>query len=182
MLVSTLGMSQNNPAYKLIKIYFNDGNVITGVGKIGNDFIKYRTHGESKETIKYTDDDIYGFDLLVERKIIKYRYRYLSNKNDKLILLVLAIQGKVSLYIDKAHLNQIYMNRLDAGYSFYVGRENDSSVTFLSTDQGSFIGNEPTLEFFKDCPSLHRKIKSRFLRISEMPEIVTYYNENCNSD
>ncbi|MDX1830474.1 MAG: hypothetical protein R3342_13120 [Lutibacter sp.] len=179
LLISTFGISQNNPAYKPIKVYFNDGSVLNGVGKIGNKLIKFKTHGENREIVKYTPDDIYGFDLLVERKVIKYRYRYLSNKNDKLILLVLAIQGKVSLYIDENHLNQLYQSRLDPGYNFYVGRESNSSVTFLSTNQGSSKGIEPTLEYFKDCPSLYAKIKSRFLRISEMPEIVENYNSEC---
>lgn len=182
MFISTLGIAQDNPAYKTAKLYFKNGETLYGIGKIGNKKIKFKTHSNSREILEYTPEEIYGFDLLVDRKIIKYRYRYLSNKNDKLILLVLAIQGKASLYIDKNHLNQLYQDRLDSGYNFYVGRENNSSVTFLSTNQGSFNGIEPTLEYFKDYPSLCAKIKSRFLRISEMPEIVKYYNSECNAE
>ncbi len=201
LLISTFGIAQDNPAYKTAKLYFKNGETLNGIGKIGNKKIKFKTHSNSREIIQYTPDDIYGFDLLINRKIIKYRYRYLKEKSDKPILLELTIQGKVSLYKNvkrsniltgfllnsgnsnkNGNFNNIYGANLDKVSDFYVGHENESLVIFLSTEYGSFKGNGPTMEYFKDCPSLYAKIKSRFFKISEMDEIVEYYNENCNSD
>tara|TARA_R110002096_G_scaffold63760_2_gene156132 strand:- start:2121 stop:2690 length:570 start_codon:yes stop_codon:yes gene_type:complete len=180
ILITNLALGQFNTAFKPAKVFLKSGDTINGIVKVGTK-IKFKTHQDSKKITKYTPDDIYGFDLLVKRKIIKYRYRYLKEK-DKSILLSHVIHGKVNLFIDEIRLNDAYNRRIDLSYKFYVGRDNDSLATYMSTNLGSFKGRKPVMEYFKDCTSLYAKIESGLFKISEMDEIVEYYNENCNSE
>ena len=43
---------------------------------------------------------------------------------------------------------------------------------------GSRIDNEE-IEYFKDCPTLYKKIKNKTFARNNIPQIVKFYNNQC---
>ncbi len=181
--------SQNRPS----KIYFKDGSILEGYGKIIKDKVKFRVSKKSEsQEIEFTKID----SVLLKYKKKMHAYALIKvAESDKPMILEILVHGPTSLYVKTTRIddngfeqsppfipkkNRILAIGPDLNDEFYIKKNVDLEASYY------WMGNPLTesfkkvsMDYFKDCPSLVNKIKAKEFRQSDFIEIVLYYNNNC---
>lgn len=125
----------------------------------------------------------------------KCTFKYITiENNQKPSLLEIIGEGKVILYeksysthnlpiLTNNSFNTNNTQSLTHYTEVFVSRPNDSIATDL--DYKKFNRKhffKKIIEYFKDCPSLIKKIKAKEYKRRDFIEIVDYYNDNCDSN
>ena len=191
-LFSTLLSFSQNP-YESGTLTFRDGNILEGDLKIllDNRTIKFRNSERKKKEYNYTE--------IEELKIVKdyvteiYKYKIIVGMRPKLLRVIKETKGKLNLYAIDFYVASEF-NKTGSpiddfkGYEehfreYYVSKGNEDIVIKLGSDRnifGSQFFKKTAMKYFKDCPTLIKKIKNKeFNRQNDIKNIVEFYNENC---
>ncbi len=182
LLDSTLVCAQKNK----VELFFKDGTVLTGLGKLTGDYIKYKPDKKDKPS-KYhfalLDHAVIHYDKLP----LTYVYLYVNNKKRPRVL-EQVIGGEINLYRISS-MNRAPFPGGNGGFigeytfstnSYYILRSSDKKATYLGSNT-LFSKNfkKEGVKFFKDCPKLIEKIKEETLKLKHIKEIVHFYNQKC---
>lgn len=183
-------------------LHFKDGTSLKGLVKITiqEDQIKFRKDKKSKKVIYNSKEvqsiEIYDketdlFNLKGDTKHAHYYYKKIKNKETyPPRLLEIILDGKVKLYLDyieSSTPSYIGPNGMMMGggsqsiSKYYVSKENEYLVTHLGDRGNLFSKNfkKAASEYFKDCPSLVKKIQDKVYGKKDIEAVVTYYNTEC---
>jgi sRNA-binding regulator protein Hfq len=177
-------------------LYLKNGSNLQGFAKINSydDEIKFKTDKNSKALV-YKAADVEKIFLEEKNENIEYRYKSINEDKSRPYLLVLRIEGKLSLYeyykslpgIDNksAHQKNSAIGNTKT-YSipyYFVTKNNEEQAVFLGSGGG--IGGQKkfmkrTERFVSDCPELVKKIKQKEFQRKDIIKIIIYYNDNCS--
>jgi hypothetical protein len=115
-----------------------------------------------------------------------------SKRNDYLGFMQEVVVGGVSLYGRTVTQNNgsfmvgtggsiaapIYIGNWSEHNQLWVCREGEEAelINHVSLFKGF---KKRAAEYFEDCPSLTAKLEGRYLKKSDLKEIVEFYNANC---
>ena len=177
---------------------FKDGKIKKGFGAlVSGNRVKFRAKRKSKP-IKYHFKNLETVNITRKDDSRTYAYIRIQNKNKPRVLEV-KVAGYLSLY----ELSRTYYSHhnhgagvggfggggMSAGFTFghtyninnfYVRKEGQKEATHLGSNQ-LFSKNfkKAASAYFKDCPSLVKKIQSRTFKKRDLEKTVTYYNNKC---
>ncbi|CAM3668332.1 hypothetical protein [Flavobacterium chungbukense] len=183
-----------NSQKQICRIYFDDGTVLSGIGKIRTDnTIKLKLNDDDKGT----DYDPLIIDRIeLERDGISQVYKYKKEVDGFHKWLKVLIEGKVSLYkYDMSGFN--FATIPNSGFSgmnmgmgmasspvtyYYVAHGEDFEVSII-TSLGNISKNfkKAASEFFKDCPVLVEKINNKEFKKDDIFQVVKFYNTKCDT-
>lgn len=173
------------------KLIYKDGKEVKGFGKlIGNNRVKFKASRKDKpQKLDFSlFDRVYiyssGYAAIYTELSVK-------NKIDKKIVEIMTEGDKVNLYRIASVGYSTMGSPMGFGgaptmtyaYSinnFYVMKNGDKLATHLGSNQ-LFSKNfkKAASEYFKDCPSLVEKIKTKEFKKRDLKTIIDYYNEDC---
>ena len=177
---------------------FKDGTVKKGFGVlVSRDRVKFRPKRKAKP-VKYHFKSLEAVKITRKDESQTYAYVRIKNKKKPRVLEV-KVAGYLSLY----ELSRTYHN-FGGGFggvggaggfggggffvghninNFYVQKEDQKEATHLGSNQ-LFTKNfkKAASTYFKDCPSLVKKIQSRILKKRDLEKIVKYYNNKCTQN
>ena len=195
LLVVFIGIASCKP-HELMKVNLEDKSEIMVKGKFKGEYLLY---GNSKEKdlkkihyseIEYVEKPNYSDDLT------KFKYFKIAN-GSKYLLLEEKIVGSVSLYTKTFQGGGAVMPATQSmhvgsgmGMTFatttpfpyvesYVKKDSNEKAVFLSSNK---ILQQVGPAFFKDCPEIVRKIKSKEYTKKHVEEMVNFYNANCSTN
>lgn len=171
------------------RILFLDSTSIKGFGEIKKDKIYFRVDQDSEITIW---DFEMAKGLLFEGYGFSEEYEYVkTSEKSKPVLMEVMERGNVNLYRDAS-----YGLKMGIGFSagsngigvgpvgdyksvedFYLKRPNEAIATDLSKNF-----KKEAIAYFSDCKTLVEKIEKKEFRKTEIPDIVFYYNDYCDSE
>lgn len=186
----TIGSAQKNIKAKLVH---HDGSVEKGYATlISKNRIRFKTSKKAKSKIvPFSDFEeivmYYKNDTAIFTEIA------IEGKKKKKIVEISARGEKVSLYkIVKIGTSGMPMSGGTHGApvllvnnqtikNFYVKKAGETRATHLGSNQ-LFTKNfkKATTEFFKDCPSLVKKIEDKYFKKKDLVAMIKYYNSSCN--
>ncbi|MDC1324787.1 hypothetical protein N8216_02040 [Flavobacteriaceae bacterium] len=178
---------------------FKDGTVKKGFGVlVSRDRVKFRTKRKSKP-IKYHFKRLETVKITEKKESHTYTYVPIKNK-DKPRVLEVKVAGDLSLYeLSRTHVGgghfggvggaggfggggftPVYVYNIN---NFYVRKTGQKAATHLGSNQ-LFSKNfkKAAATYFKDCPSLVKKIQSRTFKKRDLEKIVNYYNNKCTQN
>lgn len=105
-------------------------------------------------------------------EIITLKFVRISKRNGRIMELLNF--GKCEVYEYRDYSN------VGISVNFYVLRENENIATWLGSKDLVSVMNfkKRALEYFKDCPTVLKKIKKKFKR-KKIPKLIEFYNKNC---
>jgi hypothetical protein len=170
---------------KNVTLYFRNGDSLKVISHInsGNSKIRYREKQKAKRiTINY-------------RKVLKavqhysgFNRTYVFKKKEGYevpVILEQVYSGEVDLFKMDFTRNSNFGNGMTMSSNeteYYVSKKNSNIVTTFNAS-GLFIENgfrKKSTEFFKDCPEVVNKINDKIWKMKDIPEIVRYYDTECN--
>ena len=180
---SFTALSQDTPA----TIYFNDGESVVGYGHL---------HREKKATYydkiafklsREEEADLWGSEM-VERVVFHFfenprTFVYVTTNNENTtntLLLELIAEGEVNFYAYTYISGTSPMNHgAMRGSSVEVEK-----ITYMvkRDDEGKFANlnsKKKIIEYFKDCPGIATKLNNHEFSITDLEDIVNYYNDYC---
>lgn len=185
-----------NSQKQICRIHFDDGTVLSGIGKIRADnTIKLKLNDDDKGT----DYDPLIIDHIeLERDGISQVYKYKKEVDGFHKWLKVLIEGKVSLYkYDMSGFN--FGSIPNSGFSgmntgmgmgmatpvtyYYVAHGEDFEVSII-TSLGNISKNfkKTASNFFKDCPVLVEKINAKEFKKDDIFQVVKFYNTKCDTE
>lgn len=178
------------------KLVFKDGTVLKGLGKLkGTASVKFRKNKKAKAK-KYHFRDLESVQLYIEEFVKTYVYLPVKKKN-KYRVLEEVVVGDISLYKIVSQGTHVPMGvgfsgaaggmgmgmSMGSGFSiksYYLRKKGEKEVTHItSTDLFSKNFKKAATAYFKDCPDLVEKIKTKEYRKREIRAIVEFYNSKC---
>lgn len=187
------------------RILFLDSTSIKGFGEIKKEKIYFRVDQDSEITIW---DFEMAKGLLFEGYGFSEEYEYVkTSEKSKPVLMEVMERGNVNLYRDASYglkfdlkpsfttnpsvvVNSsngfgVNANNLNRGTEnpykydqvFYIKRSNETIATDLSKNF-----KKEAIAYFSDCKTLVEKIEKKEFRKTEIPDIVFYYNDYCDSE
>ncbi|WP_046755631.1 hypothetical protein [Kordia jejudonensis] len=177
--------AQLNPS----KIILKSGDTITGViGKLKSKTFKYKRYSKAKpEEINFSD--ISSVQISYSKNSIKTYTFFATQENDKLIAVEeLVIGEKVQLYgvvyNTRSFVANSSLSHSQTVVTYYLKKSSETKLTKLGPyDPLTNNLKAKTLAYFSDCKNLIEKINTKEFRIRDgLEQIVTFYNENCDSD
>ncbi|AOW20229.1 hypothetical protein [Urechidicola croceus] len=195
LLISISSFAQKQKA----TLYFKDGTTKTGLAKFTTfeEKIKFRKNRNSKKVV-YDSNKIDKIIIRENDKNIEYRYKFVEGR-ERAILLEPLVEGEITLYRD---LKEGYSPGVSVGgyggggmgmgmtmgggyYSisnYFVARGNEKKLQNMgSTALFGKNFKKAAKEYFKDCPSLVKKINDKEFKKRDIVDVVEYYNNNCAS-
>lgn len=188
------GFSQYNEDWEPAEIYLKDGTVLKGQARIT--MLDKATPFGQKERLRYTegrkkpvkeikandvDSIIFEIDYKVKKSNVrkKRKAKFVvipkNKKKTKLGFAELIVDGELKL------LKRTVSN--GNGYSLNIVEEtlfqrlDNEPIEFNYVELQSF--KSKAMEYFKDCPSLVKKIEEKEYKRNDLEVIVKYYNDNC---
>ena len=177
---------------------FKDGNIKKGFGVlVSGNRVKFRAKRKSKP-IKYHFKNLETVTITRKDDSRTYAYIRVQNKNKPRVLEV-KVAGNLSLYeLSRTHYSGGHIGGaggaggFGGGFTpvytyninnFYVLKEGQKEATHLGSNH-LFSKNfkKAASAYFKDCPSLVKKIQSRTFKKRDLEKIVTYYNNKCTQN
>lgn len=172
------------------KLVYKDGKVVKGIGNlVSKNRIRFRT--SKKERTKKLElslfDRVYIYNA-AETQV--YTEIAIKGKKKKKVVEIMAEGDKLTLYrIAQVGVSTGPMVGAGGGpmmmhsytvKNFYVKRAGETEASHLGSNQ-LFTKNfkKAASEYFKDCPSLVKKIKEKEFKKRDLKVIVDYYNEDC---
>ncbi|WP_273568349.1 hypothetical protein [Maribacter halichondriae] len=193
LILTFLTVFISNAQNKKAVLFFKDGTVKEGLGKIHNkSFVKFQLDKRSTPVL-YHFAGLDSLKIYEEPEAVTYVYMKLSNKKEPKVLKQLQT-GKVSLYYLIRGQNSStriggngpgeggFQNvSSSAKKDIYVKKNDEDTATYLSSLKLiSKNFKETTTEYFKDCPNLVEKISNHEFTKYDMRRIVDYYNSTCD--
>ena len=191
MFISNALNAQIGNTFKSATLNFRNGEIVKGEAKIlGDGTIKFRENNKGEKSI-YTYRQVKKLEINEDGVNECYKYKIIAGKKPKLMKVIKEYPNKINLYGIKYSVavgNSIGIGPLSVGltdnfYHYYVNKGNGDVVIMLGSSQqvyGSRHFKKTALKFFKDCPSLIKKIKDKeFNRRKHMEEIIEYYKNEC---
>jgi hypothetical protein len=185
------------------KLFFKDGSTLEGLAKITADNnIKFRVTKEDKFDVwSYVELDYVEF--YNEDQVFKFKYVYFRHRKEGTLMEVLT-EGEISLYSKNPGIVDAIFNS-DSGLGFGSNR---TSITDVPPNSVLDQQNSPRLrrnlylkkgaelpvlatvsllrnwkklmkDYFKDCPTLVRKIQDNEFGSENMIAMVEFYNDIC---
>ena len=171
-------------------IMFKDGATNRGFVKINGEKVKFKTHKKEKHIwLNFSALEkvtIYGWDRVstyVSLDVIG---------EEKPLIVEQVIGGKVSLYQQVSHgYNPGYIGGAGSGFGFsagysysindyYLKREGENKAFHLgSTNLFSKNFKKAASDYFKDCPSLVKKIQNKEYKKKDIRLVIEFYNREC---
>tara|TARA_R110001632_G_scaffold130459_3_gene244554 strand:- start:495 stop:1085 length:591 start_codon:yes stop_codon:yes gene_type:complete len=166
-------------------LFFKDGDSIQGYAELKENRIKFRASLDSESDIwtykmieKIEFEGVYG--------VKTFEYIPLQ-KGMKPVLLELVVEGEVSLYKQTVNwwtgdmTSQEFPLRAlqkETSRDYYFKRKNDAYPYRVHSEIFN-AWKKRTIEFFKDCPELVKRVRSHEFDDAEFRDIVYYYNDYC---
>ena len=182
--------------WSFAEIYLKDGTVLKGQGRIpitqsgskltmSKEKLRYRVDASGSKKIDPKDIEKIYFNVQPEKgvktkRVVKgdpklFIIIYKNDKKSKLGFAELLIDGKVKLVKRKV---KIMSNNMISEFNEYLFvKDNGKATVFSKLELKSF--KKRASEFFKDCPSLVKKINKKTFGRRDLIEIAQYYNANC---
>lgn len=168
----------DNETYKKMSVTLNDGTVLNGFGKVAlvevDDLLYFKNNKTEGNTL-YNFNDIKYLKIKVNDVDRTFEYKTFNGEWSKLVEKI--IVGKVILYQGYYDLTST-----DAKRVYYLSKEGDDSITSIKagdTYNRSIQGK--LYSFMRDCPSLKKKIMSKYFKRYGVKDIVNFYNNSCMS-
>jgi len=170
-------------------LFFKDGTEQSGWAKITNsNKIKFRKQKGAKKKV-FNSKELNSILIKEGEDEKEYVYKK-TDKHNKVELLRVVIKGKINLFekITNGYMAGAPMagGGMSGGHhysisNYYVSRSDVYNVNLLFST-GTLFGKsfkKKASEYFKDCPSLVKKLQDKVFRKGDLEKIVTYYNEDC---
>jgi len=177
---------------KKVELIKEDGTVMEGYAKFYTKSFSYRAD-ESESFKRFKMLDFETIHIFSEDDGNKTYKRIRTNDHKKPKMLILLVEGPVSLYLEE---RQIYSSGYGAGlgvsgnagqgvggtsYSYsrlYLKRNNNQNAIHIgSVSKKKF--KEVITSYFKDCPDLVKKVDAGEYSKKVLKEIVEFYNNKC---
>ncbi|MAO16549.1 MAG: hypothetical protein CMH44_06685 [Muricauda sp.] len=177
---------------KKVELIMEDGTAMKGYAKFYTKSFSYRAN-ENERFKRFKMLDFETIRVFLENNDTKTYKRIKINDHKKPKMLILLVEGPVSLYLEE---KQIYSSGYGAGlgvsgnagqsvggssYSYsrlYLKRNKKENATHMSSTSKkkfkAFIKN-----YFKDCTDLVMKVEEGKYSKKELKEIVEFYNNEC---
>lgn len=182
---------------KEAKLFFKDGTSVTGYAKLKDK--RGFTSGSGKILFRLSKEDepdewdhkavdkikFFGFEYYKTFVYVKARYKSYTGY----YLLELITEGEVNLYKKTSYgeTSIIGMGDFNLGaqntYRMHEYRESniyvvkrDSELKLMELDDRKKI-----IEYFKDCPNIKKGLDEKEFKVSDLRDIVEYYNESCSN-
>jgi hypothetical protein len=191
LLISTTLNAQIGNSFETATLNLRNEEIIKGEAKIlGDGTIKFRKNNKSEKII-YTYRKVKKLVVYEDGINESYKYKIIRGKRPKLMKVIKEYPNKINLYgikysVAVGHgigIGPISLGLTDNFYHYYVNKGNGDTVIKLGSSQqvyGSRHFKKTALKFFKDCPSLIKKIKDKeFNRRKHTEEIIDYYKNEC---
>lgn len=188
LLLVTLTVSAQDSEAKL---FFKDGTSVTGYAKLKDK--RGFTSGSGKILFRLSKEDepdewdhkavdkikFFGFEYYKTFVYVKARYKSYTGY----YLLELITEGEVNLYKKTSYgetyndigTQNIYKMREYRESNIYVVKR-DSELKLMELDDRKKI-----IEYFKDCPNIKKGLDEKEFKVSDLRDIVEYYNESCSN-
>ncbi|MCB0478049.1 MAG: hypothetical protein KDC84_07795 [Crocinitomicaceae bacterium] len=177
-----------------------DGYVkIAKYGTPNKEFIKYK-RGKGSDAEKFLNTQVGKVFLKDEKSGEESEFEFVELFEDKIYFMRVVVRGNTTLYARKQSITLVgapTMEGAGAGqglnmpmgiwgpYTFgnfneyYAFREGEDYPTGLIEVKFSKPFKEKASEYFKDCPSLSKKIENKEFKKKQVKEAVEYYNSEC---
>ena len=169
---------------------FKDGTTKTGLGKWVGNRVKFKTHKKDK-AVKYDFMQLDQVKIYSSEDVHIYVSMAVQDEEKPKILEEVII-GKVSLYqkVSYGHSPGVVGGAgsgfgFSAGYSYsindyYLKREGENKAFHLgSTNLFSKNFKKAASDYFKDCPSLVKKIQNKEYKKKDIRLVIEFYNREC---
>ena len=166
-------------------LYFRNGasQKVIAYLRAGSPRVTYRENEDAKRiTVDYkkVEKAVQHYDDFDRTFVFKIKNGYTIP-----ILLELSYVGKAYLYKMDFSRSSSFAGgmTMTSDLSEYYVCKNDADVVTTFNASGIFIENgfrKKSREFFKDCPELVKKINDKTWQMKDIPEIVRYYDTDCN--
>ncbi|WP_333601338.1 hypothetical protein [Flavobacterium sp.] len=169
-------------------LHFNDGTSVEGIGKLKAVFtskeevIVFKIEEKDKDET-WTVKDVTGITIIKEGEIVHYEYLKVSKYSFSELYEVVT-EGSVKLYrkrskyyatdMDRAGHTDIPSNKAIEKTTYYLKRENEEYPTKVKDNYIKSVA-----DYMKDCDVMVEKIKNHEYNLSELKDLVDYYNANC---
>lgn len=193
--------AQKNPT----TIFFKDGTSQQGY-VFGDTSWELKFSKELKgKKIKYQFEELDSVHITENNQLVSYhihKYRFGKNqkktKNLKYTKVQLIVDGPVQLYIQNLNYNTpttTQFTRYPNGhieqetafsadysqYSLFVKKPSEEKLFWLATPQAGLARNfkKAAIEYFQDCSTLVSKLESGEFKRKTAPQMVQFYNNEC---
>lgn len=168
----------DNETYKKMSVTLNDGTVLKGFGKVAlvevDDLLYFKNNKTEGNTL-YDFNDIKHLKIKVNEIDRTFVYKTFKGEWSKLVEKI--CDGKVILYQGYYDLSST-----DAKRVYYLSKKGDVSISSLkSSDTYNRSIQGILYSFMSDCPSLKKKITSKYFKRYGVKDIVNFYNNKCAS-
>lgn len=184
LLISNALNAQIGNSFKSATLNLRNNEILKGEAKIlGDGTIKFRKNNKSDKII-YTYRQVKKLETYEDGINEFYKYKIITGKKPTLMKVIREYPNKINLYgISYSVTFGFGIEVTDNFFHYYVNKGNGDVVIELGSNQqfyGSRHFKKTALKFFKDCPSLIKKIKDKeFNRRKHMEEIIEYYKNEC---
>lgn len=175
----------NSFGQKNVTLYFRNGDTLKVISYLnaGDSRIKYRENKKSKKTtVDYIkiEKAIQHYSDFDRTYVFKIKHGYKIP-----VILEQVYIGKASLYKMDFTRNSSFSGgmTMSSNHSEYYVCKNDADVVTTFNASGIFIENgfrKKSRKFFKDCPEIVKKINDKTWKMKNIPDIVRFYDTNCN--
>lgn len=184
---------------KEAKLFFKDGTSVTGYAKLKDK--RGFTSGSGKILFRLSKEDepdewdhkavdkikFFGFEYYKTFVYVKARYKSYTGY----YLLELITEGEVNLYKKTSYGET-------SNFNFNVGNFNletqnkhgmreyrESNIYVVKRDSELKLmelnDRKKIIEYFKDCPNIKKGLDEKEFKVSDLRDIVEYYNESCST-
>lgn len=172
--------------YAQDKLILKNGEVITGeVTAINKDVVRIKSDAHDRVK-RYSDKDVEKAFMLIGDEEVEFVYEKVPFLGK--VLLGKLYDGKVDLYFTETYVAGGDDPTKPTGYRmggqwamFYMKRDNEDK--FFDLNYRGVVFNKfqnRVSKYFKDCPSLSKRIKNKELTIEHLEEIAEIY-DSCES-
>ncbi|APY09537.1 hypothetical protein BWZ20_15045 [Winogradskyella sp. J14-2] len=134
-------------------------------------YLKLVFENETTQELSYNQLDKIEYEYKDRKKVEKITEQFvrMSERNGSMMKRV--VSGECNLYENLGYQSVTY---------YYAKKDTDKVATKLGSNSFMDVANykKAALEYFKDCPSIIKKIKKKFKR-KKIKELVEFYNNNC---
>ncbi len=185
LLLSSIANAQFGNTFESATLQLRNNETLKGKAKILTDrTIKFR-QSKNDEKVIYNHTTVKELEIFEDGKFEVYKYKIIVGKRPILVKVIKEYEGTINLYaIDfsvTSGTGPLFIT--DNFKHFYANKGTGDVVIKLGSSQQVYGGpyfKKTSVKFFKDCPSLVKKIKSKeYNRRRHIVEIIEYYNENC---
>ena len=166
-------------------IKFNNGKELRGVFKSGGNKLKLLENGK-KYHIKDMKEITYFYDNYnVKYDIIDVKIYTDSKKSDRILAYKVFDGNKINLYTTTesyqtgGSIGANFQGTINKAYIQKKGEQFAYDISYIHAIQHKGV-KARLLEYFKDCPALIEKIKSKEINRHNALKIAQFFEVSCN--